>query len=166
MRSITRRSFVVLGPAAVCCVALYPVDSSAQDGGSVRLVRQSIRERQGAWLVLMLFTVPKQPKTSEIVLRLRLTQTTDFVASGDPNSPRHVPVDPPLIIGLEKTVDMKGIEGRVERSGRAEFSLARQGGFRAGIWMLRVEGPDGALAAPVRITLEGVNEPGKPSADK
>ena len=159
---------MALGSAAVCHVLLPPVESRAQGqrGGSVRLVRHSIREGHGAWRVLMLLRLPKLPQTAEIVLRFRLTQVVDFLPSDDPDKPRQVPVDPPRPIEREKTVDMRDVQGRVGRSTRTELSLSRGDGFRAGVWTLAVDGPDGPLDLPARITLQGVNEESAPPAER
>jgi hypothetical protein len=159
---------VALGSTAACLVLLPPVESraQAQRGGSVRLVRQSIRESHGAWRVLMLLRLPKPPQTPEVVLHFHLTQVIDFLPSSDPDKPRHVPVDPPRLIEREKTVDMRDVQGRVSRATRTELSLSRADGFRAGVWTLRVDGPDGPLDLPVRITLQGVNEEPTPPDER
>ncbi len=159
---------MALGAAAACHVLLPPVVSRAQGqgGGSVRLVRQSIRESHGAWRVLMLLRLPKPPQTPEVVLHFRLTQVIDFLPSNDPDKPRQVPVDPPRLIEREKTVDMRDVQGRVGRSTRTELSLSRGDGFRAGVWTLRVDGPEGPLDLPARITLQGVNEQYTPPAER
>ncbi len=157
---------MALGSAVVCHL-LAPVVSHAQGqgDGSVRLVRQSIRESHGAWRVLMLLRLPKLPQTPQVVLHFRLTQLVDFLPSDDPDKPRQVPVAPPRVIEQEKTVDMRDVQGRVGRATRTELSLSREGGFRAGVWTLRVDGPDGPLGHPARITLQGVNEEATPPAD-
>jgi hypothetical protein len=114
----------------------------------------------------MLLRLPKLPQTAEIVLRFRLTQVVDFLPSDDPDKPRQVPVDPPRPIEREKTVDMRDVQGRVGRSTRTELSLSRGDGFRAGVWTLAVDGPDGPLDLPARITLQGVNEESAPPAER
>jgi len=52
---------------------------------------------------------------------------------------------------------MRDVQGRVGSAGRTEIWLARGDGYRAGVWSLSVDGPEGPLGVPVSITLEGVN---------
>jgi len=114
----------------------------------------------------MLVRLPKRPPEPLLVLRFRLSQTVDFVRSEDPTKPRRVELDPPRDVEpFEKTVDMRDGQGNIGRSARTEITLPRDKGFRAGIWMLRIDGPDGPLGAPISITLEGVNDSAIPPTE-
>jgi hypothetical protein len=106
----------------------------------------------------MRFRVPNQPKSPELLLRFHLAQTVDFQPGKTPDKPRKVPVEPPRTITLQRKVDMRDLRGEVSQSARTELAMAREEEFRAGVWMLTVEGPDGPLQGPIRLTLEGVNE--------
>ena len=164
-QSCSRRTFAALGPALACFVVLCPQGAAAEEpggseqGGSVRLVRRSIRESKGVWRALMLLRVLGQPVEPEMPLRFRFMLATKFVVSGDPSKPHHVPVDPPRVFEQKKSVDMRGIDGSVGRTARTEVFLSRQDGFFAGIYTLSVLGPNGPLGDPLSITLEGVNAP-------
>jgi hypothetical protein len=161
---LPRRSFMAASVAVVC--ALTTIEVEAQVGGEVRLARQSLRERHESWRSLLRFRLPKQPSSPTIELSFRLVQTADFQPGKTPSKPSKVPVDPPREIVQKQEVDMRGIRGEVSRSGRTELLLSRDQGFRAGVWELTVEGPDGPLQAPIALTLEGVNEPSKEKDDK
>ncbi len=111
----------------------------------------------------MRIRLPKKPDNPELILRLHLSQTVDFQPGKAPDKPRKVPVHPPRVIVRQQKVDMRDLRGEVSRSSRTELAMSRDEGFRAGLWMLTVEGPDGPLQAPIRLTFEGVNE-GAPSS--
>lgn len=131
----------------------------------MRVVRRKLREHGGAWRLLMRVRLPEEPSEPEVVLRFVLTQTFDFLPGSEEDKPRRVPVDPPRVIVLEQRVDMRDLRGRVGVRTRAELSLARPAGFRAGIWTLAVEHGPQPVGDVQQLTLEGVNQPGKSGPD-
>jgi len=168
--TLGRRAFVTCGVAVMCSLLPETGTVYAQPkpsrGGAVRVVRQQLREHDDAWRLLMRLRLPKVPTEPEVSLRFRLAQVVDFRPGTDPDHPHETPVEPPRIIVQEQRVDVRDVAGKVSVRARAELSLARDNGFRAGVWLLTVEDVDGPIAAPVRLTLLGVNtdsEPATPS---
>ena len=135
-------------------------------GGVVRVVRRRLREHDEAWRLLLRVRLPRVPDREMVRLDFDFTQVVDFRPGEEDGKPRKVPVDPPRQLSKTQRVDMRDVRGEVGVRARAELSLQRKEGFRAGVWLLDVTGPDGPVGRPARLTLRGTNpEPPDPVPD-
>lgn len=132
----------------------------------MRVVRRRLSEHEQVWRLLMRVRLPEAPPEPQVLLGFKLAQVEDFQPGEEADKPRRTPVDPPRVIEQRVKVDVRDLRGKIGVRARAELSLSRSGGFRAGVWVLTVQSEDGPVGDDVRLTLFGTNGPvgGKPDA--
>lgn len=151
---------------ATVFVALAAVlfQQSAQAAGQFKVKNTVIEEQNGAWRVIVsLIQLPKAPALRRVPMRFIFTQKIIYERSlvDGKSEPVMSRINVSNAAAKQETldVDFSDTSGKVFNQTRYDFGIARESGYVAGEYELRLRTSDGVdVGAPVLLQLRGDNE--------